>query len=220
MKLGLISDIHGDLASLQAALGLLQHQGAKRILCMGDLVDKGPDGDAVVTLIRDLNIPCVRGNHDEDAYGNQFWMRNNADLTNPIVQERLLSTETIDYLKNLPFLLRYEWGEAETKAVRILVVHGTPFNNSEYLLTTSRATFYQEIANMSEADVILFGHTHTPMSAYFDNVWFFNPGAVLCLPPNDGFVQHHSCATLTLPEMTFTVFNITTGEKLDVVHLE
>lgn len=231
MKIGLISDIHGDLDALHSALDLLEKQGVTQILCMGDLVDKGSNGDGVVKLIRELNIPCVRGNHDEDALGNQRWMREKADLSNPVVQERLLSNETIDYLTNLPFSLRFEWGDTDTIVIRLLVVHGTPFNNSEYLLTTSRSTRYQEIAHTADADVIFFGHTHTPMSALFNNIRFYNPGHV-CDPKPLGLVSPRSnpnqyspappsCATLTLPTFDYRVYNVLSQEQIvDIPHIE
>ena len=48
MRLGLISDIHADLGALDAALGALVERRVDRIVCAGDVVEKGPDGDAVV----------------------------------------------------------------------------------------------------------------------------------------------------------------------------
>lgn len=39
------------------------------ILCAGDLVGRGPGQEKVVEVIRQRNIPTVKGNHDEWAYG-------------------------------------------------------------------------------------------------------------------------------------------------------
>ncbi len=64
MKIGLIADIHGDEAGLRRALDLLDGLGAERILCAGDLVERGSRGDAVIDLIRQRGIPCVKGNHE------------------------------------------------------------------------------------------------------------------------------------------------------------
>ena len=48
MKLGLISDIHGDPVALELAWSHLTVMGADRIVCAGDLVGYGPFPDRVV----------------------------------------------------------------------------------------------------------------------------------------------------------------------------
>lgn len=120
MKVGLISDIHADLTSLLAALDLLQQQQVDLVVCAGDLVEKGTDGDAVVWLIRERQIPCVQGNHDFDAIGNQRWLRENATPNHPAVKGRFLNDKTLAYLAALPFALRFEW-----EGWRVLLTHGT-----------------------------------------------------------------------------------------------
>jgi len=67
MKLGLISDIHADYPSLVKALRIFKRVGVNKILCAGDLVEKGDNGNEVVALIHRLKIPCVLGNHDENG---------------------------------------------------------------------------------------------------------------------------------------------------------
>src|SRR5258708_10621306 len=67
MHLGLIADIHADHRALEAALRHLDHLGVATILCAGDVVGYGTHPDAVVDLLRERAIPCVRGNHDRWA---------------------------------------------------------------------------------------------------------------------------------------------------------
>ncbi|MBK8020629.1 MAG: metallophosphoesterase family protein [Chloroflexi bacterium] len=203
--LGLIADIHADDAALTRALDLLHDKGVDTILCAGDLVEKGPDGDAVVRQIGELAIPCVRGNHDEAAAGNQLWMRQNADLSLPQVQARLLSEETLVTLQGLPFSLRYTY-----EGLRVLVVHGTPTSNSQYLFPEIAPVLYQHAAAEADADVVICGHTHMPARTHIGGVWFFNPGSVC----QSGFMDSHTCARLRLPDMAFQVFSLATGEKV------
>ena len=92
--LGLISDVHADLKSLKRALDILQGQAVEKIICAGDLVDKGNEGDAVVRLIREQQIPSVMGNHDYMVYRNQQWLMRNAGEQNPA----LVAQATMDYL--------------------------------------------------------------------------------------------------------------------------
>lgn len=220
MKFGLIADIHGDFDSLEQALRLFDRQKTNQVLCAGDLVEKGSQGDAVVRLIGEQKIPCVLGNHDEAAPSNQRWFRDNADINHPNVHPRLLNAETITYLENLPRTLRFT-----VAGKNILLVHGTPTSNVDYLFSNNPPERFRWIAEQANADIIIFGHTHEAFQAYFDGVWFFNPDSALAsnaatLLPQNGNQNHEdsksSCATLTLPDCDFRVFNIETGQQLDV----
>jgi predicted phosphodiesterase len=64
-RTAIISDIHGNHAGLLAALSDIERQRCDRIVCLGDLVEGGPDNEAVIATIQRLRVPCVRGNHDE-----------------------------------------------------------------------------------------------------------------------------------------------------------
>ena len=67
MKLGLISDVHGDPVALELAWAHLTVLGADRIVCAGDLVGYGPPPDRVVAFLVEHGIASVRGNHDRWA---------------------------------------------------------------------------------------------------------------------------------------------------------
>ena len=65
MKLLVISDIHGNWAALQAVLKA--EPNVDRILCLGDLVDYGPEPVACVGWAlrqQGSNTILVQGNHD------------------------------------------------------------------------------------------------------------------------------------------------------------
>ncbi|MEN6624600.1 MAG: metallophosphoesterase family protein [Candidatus Sumerlaeia bacterium] len=64
-RIALISDVHGNLAGFNAVLADAEACGCDRMVCLGDLVDGGPDDAQVVREIMARRIPCVRGNHDE-----------------------------------------------------------------------------------------------------------------------------------------------------------
>jgi putative phosphoesterase len=207
LKLGLISDIHADLQSLKLALDILQGQRVDRILCAGDLVDKGYDGDAVVDRIRECNIPSVVGNHDWLADKNQHWMLRNHGQTYPM----LLTDDTLTYLETLPDTIARAW-----EGQRVLVAHGTPWSRDEYVFPYSKPALFKQVAQFAEADVIILGHTHEPMIALVDEVSIFNPGSVC------GNQTHGSgtCATLSLPDCIFRVFNIRTGQRVQPAYIE
>jgi hypothetical protein len=72
--LDLVGDVHGEVAALRSLLGHLgypadrTHPQGRRLVFLGDLVDRGPDSPAVVRLVRGLVedglAQCVLGNHE------------------------------------------------------------------------------------------------------------------------------------------------------------
>jgi predicted phosphodiesterase len=65
MKYAIISDIHANLEALNAALADIHALNITHIACLGDIVGHGPNPKECLDIIRALNIPCVKGNHDE-----------------------------------------------------------------------------------------------------------------------------------------------------------
>lgn len=205
MKIGVISDIHGDLQGLRAALNLLKAHRVDQVVCCGDLVERGTEGDAVVKLIRDLSIPCVQGNHDRDAIFNQPWMRKNMDVHDPRIAAKLLTDDTLSFLKTLPEQLRAVW-----QGIRLLIVHGTIKSKDQYLMSQASPAMFASLAAASAADVILSGHTHTPMLVEHGGTLFCNPGSI----HRDEDRGSSTCAVLTLPQKRFDVYDIPSGKYL------
>jgi putative phosphoesterase len=202
--IGLISDIHANLPALRRALALLHEHGVDHILCAGDLVEKGPDGNAVVTLLRDEGIPCVMGNHDFDVVGNQAWLRENGDLLQLSLNGRLLTEETLAYLKKLPPALSFVW-----QGKRIFLAHGAPWSANEYIFANNPPHVFTRVAFMAQADAVILGHTHMPMCVQAGTTRILNPGAV------SGGRGDPTCGILTLPDLAFEVYNLVNGRPVD-----
>ena len=67
MRLGVISDIHGNLFALDTVLAAIDHHGVDQTVCLGDLAVLGPEPGAVIDRLRDRRIACVSGNTDSWA---------------------------------------------------------------------------------------------------------------------------------------------------------
>src|SRR3954449_13582291 len=64
VSVAVITDIHGNLPALQAALARIDDMGIERIYCGGDLVGYGPHPNEVCALIQERAIPTIYGNYD------------------------------------------------------------------------------------------------------------------------------------------------------------
>lgn len=65
MRYAIIADIHANLEGLQAVLGDIKKQGNPSVVCLGDVVGYGANPKECLDIIRGMNIPVVKGNHDE-----------------------------------------------------------------------------------------------------------------------------------------------------------
>ena len=148
MSYGLISDIHGNLEALEAALAELKDVDA--FLCMGDLVGYGADPNACVERIRALpKLICVAGNHDLAAIGgyDPSWFNPFALRAIQWTAEQL-SQENKDYLVSLP---------KTAHADSALLVHGSRPQEMSYITSPNEARI---CFDAMPGDLTLIGHTH------------------------------------------------------------
>ncbi len=59
-----ITDLHGNLPALEAALARIDELGAGDVYCGGDLIGYGPHPNEVCAQIADSAIPTIYGNYD------------------------------------------------------------------------------------------------------------------------------------------------------------
>lgn len=64
-RIALISDVHGNLTALQAVLGDIGERGITRIINLGDFVGKGPRGQEVADICREVCEVNIRGNWED-----------------------------------------------------------------------------------------------------------------------------------------------------------
>lgn len=65
MRYAIIADIHANLEALQVVLADIKTQGCTHVVCLGDVVGYGANPKECLDIIRGMNIPVVKGNHDE-----------------------------------------------------------------------------------------------------------------------------------------------------------
>ncbi len=201
MKLGLISDIHGDPIALELAWAHLVALGVDRIICAGDLVGYGPFPDRVVAFLKDRQIPSVRGNHDRWAMSRGPGIADEFGGGTP-------GHETLEYLASLPADLVIEAG------TRIgVIVHGSPSSDMEFVnRSTHPPAVLRSYLRALGCDFLVVGHTHQPM-------WYrspegglvINPGSVVSMPVID---SSRSFAVVDLAALVVSFHVVETGEPI------
>src|SRR5437879_5073636 len=65
MRYAILGDIHSNLEALQAVLQDADKEKVTHFVCIGDIVGYGADPKACLDIVRKLNCPTIKGNHDE-----------------------------------------------------------------------------------------------------------------------------------------------------------
>jgi putative phosphoesterase len=194
MKVGIFSDVHGHLAELKKTLALLEGHAVDKLICTGDLVDKGTESDAVVRLMKEREITCVQGNHDLKA--RFIWLS----------YQEPLEGDTVDYLANLPLSLSYEW-----EGISLYFCHSNPWHDpSFYIYPTRPLILHQQVAEATPEKIIVMGHTHHPMCVEVAGKILINPGSIY----GNRDRSERTCGILSLPDCSFEIYDIDTGQKL------
>jgi putative phosphoesterase len=186
-SVAVITDVHGNLPALGAALARIEELGIERVLCGGDLVGYGPHPNEVCRLIAQRDIPTIYGNYDyaiarnlEDC-GCAYVTAHDRELGQRSVDWTLAHTsqESKDFMRGLPFDLCFPVG-----SVNVHLVHGSPRKVNEYLFEDKPARLYERLAAAESDPVLVFGHTHKPWVHEYGGVLFVNCGSVG--KPKDG----------------------------------
>ena len=63
--IAIVSDIHSNLAALEAVLEVCEQKGVSTIYCLGDVIGYGPEPATVAQIARDRFEIVLMGNHEE-----------------------------------------------------------------------------------------------------------------------------------------------------------
>ena len=232
MRIGLLSDIHGNLEALQACLDKLAGL-VDDYLCLGDIVGYGPDPNACCEVIRSLQCRAVLGNHDEAALGRidlswfNPWAARAAEWT-----QEVLSFPNRQWLSSLPDIF---------ESAEFVAVHGSLLEYTTEYITDPWSC--RPTMDLMRTNLCFVGHTHIA-EVYMQKVghqlagqmrlqkgtvlhiedgykYVFNPGSVG--QPRDG-IWLASCAVWDTDARTLTLHRVeydleATQEKMRQVGL-
>ena len=146
-RYAIVSDVHGNIESLRAALSLTNPDDT--VMCLGDMVGYGPNPNECVQLLRERAKHVVLGNHDIAAlenFGVEYF--NDAARSAIAWTQAVLRPENRAWMNTLSYELRFP---------EFLLVHGSPVNYFEYILDKRTAA---KAFSLTDAPVTFIGHTH------------------------------------------------------------
>ena len=144
-----IGDIHGYTSSLSALLNRINEFNTKRIVFLGDYIDRGPEPKEVIDIIIDQKVDKVAllGNHElmllnsiSEGKSNTksvfVWSENGYETTLRSFEagdvtslEKTLEGKYLEFFKSLS-LFHVETFSSGKKSINILFSHAGPFVNN------------------------------------------------------------------------------------------
>ena len=155
MKFAIIADIHANLEAFQVVLADIKEQKCTHYACVGDVVGYGPNPKECLKIVRDMNIPCVKGNHDEYCSTDEHTEGFNPHAAEAVNWTRAqLSTEERQWLRDLKYF---------RLVTSFSMVHATLDGPQRWgyvfeKLAAAASFTYQN------TPVCFFGHTHVPVA--------------------------------------------------------
>lgn len=158
VRLLLVSDIHANLAALDAVLADADRRGFDAVHCLGDALGYGPNPREVLAALQERGATCVLGNHDAWALG---FSRGETPVKRDGIVGQALTWQLSRLTPNeLGFLASWPDGRDETiDGVSVRLRHGSPSSYLEYVdsLASARESFARW-----NGRVCCVGHTHLP----------------------------------------------------------
>ncbi len=177
MRIALISDIHGNIVSLEAVLSDIKKQNVDQTICLGDVATLGPQPVAVMDRIRELSIDCILGNHDffllEPSVLHEYmdapWF---ADSIAWCAQQ--LRPQDFNFIRSFKPIIEIPMPDQH----KLLCFHGSPKSNTDIILAMTPPTTVDELLGGHKATVMVGGHTHMQMMRQHKGIMLVNAGSV------------------------------------------
>jgi predicted phosphodiesterase len=178
VRTAILSDIHGNLAALEAVLADLGAAGVNRAVCLGDVAATGPQPHQVIQRLQALNAPTVMGNTDEWLLNPQPTPDADADTKRHEAIDAWCVTQLdstdLEYLRTFCPTVEVGLGGGYS----LLAYHGSPRSYNEQILPMLSEDELKDALSGFHASVMAGGHTHWQMMRHFEDMLVMNPGSI------------------------------------------
>jgi predicted phosphodiesterase len=175
MRFAVFGDIHANLEALEAVLADAEAHQCTHYVCLGDVVGYNANPHECVEIIRKLECPVVKGNHDEQAS-----IESGMENFNPLAEEAInwtrenLTEEDKKWLRDLRLV----------RQVRdFTIVHATLDTPHKWGYVFNQLDAAASF-NYQHASICFYGHTHAPRAYIRDGTVKGIPLDKLRIEPN------------------------------------
>jgi len=171
VRVGLFSDVHGNAAAFDAFLADLEVCPVDRLVCLGDVIQGGPQPLECLERLRALDCRVVMGNAD-------WYVLTGEPGPEPETEDQRAAREwTLAQLS-----------ESDREYVRsfaptvneppVLAFHGSPVSFDDVVLPTTPEEDFRRLLGDHDAPILAGGNTHGQFVRRRGRSTFVNPGSV------------------------------------------
>jgi len=177
LKIGVISDIHGNPYALELVLKVAKEENVHKLLVLGDVVGYYYHPEKVMDLLNEWDYDLIKGNHEVimeqlmDGTLSFDQVSNKYGSGHKMAIEKL-SAAQVQQLINAP-----EQKMINIDGARILMCHGSNWDAGVYLYPDSDTDLLDK-CNERDADFVTIGHSHHSFAYRNENSTLINVGSV------------------------------------------
>lgn len=165
MKIGIISDIHGNYEALKSVLKELDGMGVTEVYSLGDVVGYYSQVNECCEELIKRDIPNLMGNHDWYLSGGGFCARSQSVNDCLKYQRRIIKEDNMAWLRE-SMIQRF--------VGNIHMVHGGWSDPIDEYIWDPSTEYFSKI----KGEVFMSGHTHVQVLKHFGDKTYCNPGSV------------------------------------------
>ena len=160
MRFAIFGDIHANLEALNAVLADAEKHGVTHHVCLGDVVGYNANPRECLEIVRNLDCPVVKGNHDEQS-----------SMVDELIGFNPLAEEAINWTRNQLNDDDKQWLR-ELKMVRqvrdFTIVHATLDTPHKWGYVFNQLDAAASF-NYQHTQLCFYGHTHAPRAYIRDS---------------------------------------------------
>jgi len=171
VRVGLFSDVHGNAVAFDAFLTDLERCPVDRLVCLGDVIQGGPQPVECLERLRRLDCRVVMGNADWYVLTGDPGVEEETDL------QRAVREWTLEQLSEAD----REYTRSFTPTVDeppVFAFHASPASFEDVILPATPEDDWRRLLGERDALVLAGGHTHKQFLRRRGRSTFVNPGSV------------------------------------------
>ena len=177
MRIGFISDVHGNFTALQAVLKDIKKQNVDQLVSLGDTVSLGPQPQEVLNALREWNAITIMGNHDQAILEPE--KAPDFEITEHLIPDLYwgcehLTPEDFQYIRSFKNTHAFHFEHD----ISLLAYHGSPLSTTHLVLATTPVETLHPYFDGQSATIFIGGHSHIQMERRIGNKLFLNSGSV------------------------------------------
>jgi predicted phosphodiesterase len=161
MRYAIIGDIHSNLEAFQAVLADAKEMGCTHYACVGDVVGYGANPKECLEIVRAMDMPCVKGNHDEYCSGERELEGFNPHAAHAVEwTKQQLNDEERQWLRDLKYM---------RLVANFTLVHATLDGPQTWGYVADKLAAAASFTYQN-TPMCFFGHTHLPLAFIRDTM--------------------------------------------------